>query len=48
MPAVTRQKITFGEMHASGVRGVLVAHIAPDLVARPLADHAVNLKEMLP
>jgi hypothetical protein len=29
MPALTRQqKITFGEMRASGVRGVLVANIA--------------------
>jgi hypothetical protein len=29
MPELIRQKITFGERRASGVRGVLVAHIAP-------------------
>jgi hypothetical protein len=29
MPELIHQKITFGEMRASGVRGMLVANIAP-------------------
>jgi hypothetical protein len=40
MPELIRQKITFGEMRASGVRGVLVAHIAP--VDHPIGSRWVK------